>query len=1489
MPAPTQEQPQAPPNPVGRPDQAAVDAAFDEIVRNETGAEFNNIIDQNYGSDETPATPPAETQEPLTIALIDTSAARREQARDAADARLAAETHVAIDPNNITSENKIVRGLQTAKETLRASGGFRGFIRQRVWKGNVANEYYRQKYTREAMHRIDETNNLYAGERDAHSREAMGAVVNRFTHEFATEMLHSGEKRHEVEEGRDNAMRTAITNLIGAYARDELNEGSFEEEKNRVLKELAKNNPAAFGEGLLFADNLLEIAQNVKARIRHDRGVEDILASAKFVVGEARMGVRSEAHFNRVDKVIDKLHKSKIGSLVNESTIAAAAAITVAVARRGQAVATSKAVALATGGALGVVAGVMGYSRESKRLKEERTQHMRERAQGKEFAESADRREEMERTRYETKAARDLAHGLEELFDAEGNLKPLDGPDAFRAALNKLAETHVLTKISDKQLVDLIHYSAIDKVDSERLRLDIARARVNLALKQTFDERKMELLPPGIRVETMTFESLLEIHEYSFVAGQEQSIRERDRIFNKMRRSEAMKAGVIGAISGIVAGVAVQEVVALADGSYKGVFEGAQNTHNATLLHGLFRGEGSGGLPIEIASGKAGGDLHTIMASDTAKLRLPEGFSAHETAPNSHVWEVTSTDDKTFRVELDSDGNVTDESLKALSEQGVGISQSLVGELSGETRSLAFGNDTYILPAEYDIKWIEGSGNGLEVVDASGERIAQFNIDFDGSILPEGVKELEAAGIKLDIADQVNLVETTVQGANVTPHELIWHNAEQFERVHRTLWYGNDTPGVYDLNELRTHAGGIDGNWFDAEGNVVIDISRMSPDGSFQGGEAANPFALTGENRLSLAVSVTKDTQDLVYSVDFTTTPDGRTVAVIPPDSPVHQLFQETGGEQGHGAFNGRYIEVIERTGQTDEFGEQIKVLSTYVGESDASNLTSPVTEVIEQTSHTNTLQFVQPTLHELDFGPLVPPAEVVKGADGGVVPPVPIPVRARRGLGPTRRKTRVTNPNLAPAYYGGRSLELLQDWIKAHPEHLAPRRQVIGADGKVTWLEADGTPVERSVSKERAVISRYLDKERAENPHHMAMVEAIAGAMAPMDSGCRVAVNVPAWMEGGNLKHLLEEYIGQVDKDNNPLPGELFEINILVNRKTGTPADNSVEVINGFINEFEQRTGRRPKVNYFDAELDPPYNNVGYARKLLTDAVLERSLRRADQSAPLYIESEDADLMNVDKRTVINIIDSMDANPHLDAVKGIQDRNPLYLKQNDYLFIRRRAWDFFEILTKDKKYRDPLNPKWDFTWNRNITGGWNTAYTAEAYALIGGYDNVAVGEDMTVGEKITMARGDGNVPNLEVVGRVGSRSDSSPRRFIYEIIKDTPAYDDFANEEDNKAIREKSLADALETISDLAELNDSNAEAFHSYLARLVELSRTVTPTEAESRRFTGRLMFFLGFKKDDYEYADGNLVIKNWGNLKQALQQYRVRYPAPMPAVSN
>jgi hypothetical protein len=65
--------------------------------------------------------------------------------------------------------------------------------------------------------------------------------------------------------------------------------------------------------------------------------------------------------------------------------------------------------------------------------------------------------------------------------------------------------------------------------------------------------------------------------------------------------------------------------------------------------------------------------------------------------------------------------------------------------------------------------------------------------------------------------------------------------------AHRGEWLRNDTPGVYKLNEgALDHYVGVDGN------DIVIDVSRMTPKGSFNGDFSVSPIEAIKQGNLKL-------------------------------------------------------------------------------------------------------------------------------------------------------------------------------------------------------------------------------------------------------------------------------------------------------------------------------------------------------------------------------------------------------------------------------------------------------------------------------------------------------------------------------------------------------------------------------------------------------------------------------------------------------------
>lgn len=500
-----------------------------------------------------------------------------------------------------------------------------------------------------------------------------------------------------------------------------------------------------------------------------------------------------------------------------------------------------------------------------------------------------------------------------------------------------------------------------------------------------------------------------------------------------------------------------------------------------------------------------------------------------------------------------------------------------------------------------------------------------------------------------------------------------------------------------------------------------------------------------------------------------------------------------------------------------------------------------------------------------------------MKHLEYGKVPVTPPPPTYYNGSTPSKIRKKLKPRPLVPTY-SGTSFETIHD-------RLSP-----GVD---TTGEHAGTPPDllhvapsatRTVDSERKKITDYLDNLSPEWKDHASKV---AEQMPPMDEKCRVSVNIPAYREEAIIYNMLEEYTKQVDADGKKLNPSVYEINVLVNMEEGDTPDRTVEEVKRFSADHPEF-----KINVANIVFPKGKGGVGAARKALTDAVLQRSTNRLVQSGPLYIESEDADHTKVDRKTVVNLIEKFDNNPQIDALRGVQDRTPEIMMQNDLFFLSRRAWDFGEIEMRRQKYRPESSDTADFTWNRVITGGWNTAYTAESYALINGYDpDMKMGEDMYIGQAISVLRGsteaDGKFKlNTSTIKTVKSRTDSSPRRFLMSFIAGKGPYDDFGNTDKEKELRAKKMEDLLVEAAPYAELNEANKPRLEQELRVLGNFMMERTPDEAAFRKSFGRVLFFLGFKKGDFDLsitkdADGKnhveIKVNKIDNVKAALEDYK------------
>jgi hypothetical protein len=562
--------------------------------------------------------------------------------------------------------------------------------------GSLGREFYLAKYTQEAEHEIIDEGNLLQHE-GMSAEDYRIATTLRFAHEY-DEMIHDGENRHNVidqnEDGSVNPegsqLKEKIFELIGDYSAGKFSsDDDFHEAKKRMITELVKKGLTEdhIGEGLLYTDNLLQIAQNVKAMVTHreamgeDVDINDIFANADIVLGNAKLGARTELELGHVERITKKLEGK---TFLNDSTLTTAVSVGYSVLDW-----AAKKVVSTAGRFLviGAGSGVLASLREKRVLKEERVQHTRNVAVGGSTENLTGRREALEQARYESKTAVELTSQIGDLYSDEGELQIPDR-SSFDDALAALAEAEARIGLSDRMKIDLVSFSSVGDVEKERVNLDLALAKAKCDVRRFISSAADDELSnygispsdiPDIRSGTIdgldfVLDQRIDASEGLLLNGSEdyEGIKQKDRIYRKLRAKRMAGAFVKGTLLGMAIGVTAQEAMAFAYDGQQGYIESMVGIkdHDATrqtMLEGFFHEPGQS---FEM-SGQLG---HPVELGKYTKLNLPEEF--HTTQTGNSLTINGPEGMHLSGVTLTADGHLTPDATTRLQGAGFNIAHS---------------------------------------------------------------------------------------------------------------------------------------------------------------------------------------------------------------------------------------------------------------------------------------------------------------------------------------------------------------------------------------------------------------------------------------------------------------------------------------------------------------------------------------------------------------------------------------------------------------------------------------------------------------------------------------------------------------------------------------------------------------------------------------------------------------------------------------------
>jgi hypothetical protein len=403
----------------------------------------------------------------------------------------------------------------------------------------------------------------------------------------------------------------------------------------------------------------------------------------------------------------------------------------------------------------------------------------------------------------------------------------------------------------------------------------------------------------------------------------------------------------------------------------------------------------------------------------------------------------------------------------------------------------------------------------------------------------------------------------------------------------------------------------------------------------------------------------------------------------------------------------------------------------------------------------------------------------------------------------------------------------------------------------------------------------------RSQASSWMQLLEAAARAIGPMLPDCRLAILVPCRFEEKRIHACLAGISRQMRDPGN---ARRFETIILDNHLENEAPDRTEGVVEDFLGRLDQPLPIRYHRLRFNREQG--HFGLSLARKFLADLALLRSLLRGPSCAPLYLASMDADVVDIEAGTFEAVIRRMDSHAWLDAIRGIQDRQPEILCRSPLLFLERRSWYFAEKLLSMRRLWPDRFPESNFTWNRNVTGGWNTYFSAAAYASVGGYSRLRFLEDLDIGNRISVMRGHeargGFRHDVRAIGSLPFRMSSSPVRFLQALLaggepySSRNGYESFFAEETDRIVKGNDLSGLLDKLRARGGPEGAAKAGFDDVLGKVHSSLRGILPTHAD--RIFERVMFFLGFAPKDYALTAHGPDIRDYGSFLRRTEAYRL-----------
>ncbi len=1355
----------------------------------------------------------------IRATIVENAAAFDSQARDTADEKMTAN-----------------------KAELR---GVKGFL-TKIWKHNLAQDYYRQKEVAKAKVAMEGRESLFEGDDDASAhKEAMGSLVKRFASEYE-EAVHvdAGETRDTLDES--SLTYTEVKKLIFDYAEGVITKEVFIEEKSRVLAGVINLDRQKVEKGLHHADDLLQVAEGVKRSIEHGEALNRLDVDFEIVVGRAKSGVRTEAQFNTVDRLVDKIQSTKVGRLLNETTIASSVAIAYAVsAGLSQRVASSKLAAWGSFGASALLGAGIAAARESRMIENDRRQHFREMAKGKTFDQNeASRRKEMEQFRYNTVLATECIAALNDIADEEEMT-----PERFRRSVHVLGDINARVHVSNEKKIDLIAYSDERLVEEERLSIDIARAEAKINLKR-LAEANPGLLPAGISLED-DLKTAMEVQRTGIIEG-ERGVDEKNRAFSKLKKRRVAKAAAKGLATGLVIGTLAQEGISLLRDNQQGLIEGVlgknESGQTTTALEGIRRYFAGAEFPL---SGAA--SVETLVGGN--KITLPAGVTMEAGASGMfklmHEGKVLA-DGLKFE-----NGVLSQASREALAAVGI---DALVRETSVTTTETVTGSAAEMVKERTDLfgranrvgwydnntpapkfdenelrlKWGGKAGTGIDAngkvvfdvssMTAGGSKHGAFSVNAQEAIKDGKLKML----FSLSRGSQAFAVDVPVDASGKI---VIDPNSEMGKMFFEIK------------NGKAVFKGGF--------AEVVHEVGE-NPNGG-KNYRTLSTLKGPGQETVSWERTVTKGSNSTELNLNkFAVAKDIDPPPFVPviPRVPLERTRNPVRPE--------RKTEVSPAL-KPEEAKAAVAALA-LAGPSIAGLIGYDEKEVVPGDYRQRLLSAVE------GFKLLAGRNPSLLGFDPNM----------QRLLEQVKQKAENPDPALTFDEYRAtvdRDLKELRRLIDASERKLltydpaeaeengieggplaADSRGYYSPDGEDYGLldrkEYRSRMSEKILNNENLdlsgddseVVAEYLSKQ---SPEYLAELRTLVAGVESMSPEIETVITIPAYREGKILEKTLRNYAKLKDRSK-------FEIVILENHPASAERDNTKEVVDAMRSEFPDLNIRHI-YKVFSAK-----PTIGEVRKYLVDAVMLRK-QAAGITESIAVVSNDADLEDISPEYANQISSTFRNNKVVDAIGGKWDFPPQDFERFPLLHATQRLWHYMDISFRNYYLKAP-----------ELIGR-NSAFRSGAYAAVGGYNKDAkLAEDLEIGWLVKEARGH-RAESIKYNNAAWLKSNS--RRAIVKMLSGGSLIQQYGDFHVNEDIRNADVDTLLREKKDFQVENfASQVQAIYDHYDRW-KTSKGGWVDDKYINRSFNRAMRSLGVR---YKMKEGRVSITDTSKLSANLAKY-------------